>query len=101
MMQTICATGIRVSELAFITTEAVKAGRAEVSCKNKKAHCLSSGEAAADFEGVYEKTPDCGRLCLYHQRKTSLKPKQYMGGNEKALRKGKALIPKRYFPQSI
>ena len=36
VMQTICATGIRVSELAFITTEAVKAGRAEVSCKNKK-----------------------------------------------------------------
>lgn len=36
LMQTICATGIRVSELPFITAEAVKAGRAFVNCKNKK-----------------------------------------------------------------
>lgn len=33
--QTICATGIRVSELKFVTVEAVKAGRVEVSCKGK------------------------------------------------------------------
>jgi Site-specific recombinase XerD len=36
IMQTICATGIRVSELCFVTVEAVKLGRAEVSCKNKR-----------------------------------------------------------------
>lgn len=35
IIQTICATGIRVSELKFITVEAVKAGRAEVTCKGK------------------------------------------------------------------
>lgn len=35
IIQTICATGIRVSELKFITVEAVKSGRAEVSCKGK------------------------------------------------------------------
>ena len=89
VMQTICATGIRVSELAFITAEAVKAGRAEVSCKNKKRIVFLPEKLRRIFEGVYEKTPDCGRPCLYHQRKTSLKPKQYMGGNEKALRKGR------------
>ncbi len=33
LMQTICATGIRVSELRFITVEAVKTGRAEVTCQ--------------------------------------------------------------------
>lgn len=42
LIQTICATGIRVSELEFITVEAVKRGRAEVSgraevnCKGKR-----------------------------------------------------------------
>ena len=36
VMETICATGIRVSELPFITAEAVRAGRAFVNCKNKK-----------------------------------------------------------------
>lgn len=35
IIQTICATGIRVSELKYITVESVKLGRAEVSCKGK------------------------------------------------------------------
>lgn len=35
LMQTICSTGIRVSELKFITVEAVNNGRANISCKGK------------------------------------------------------------------
>ena len=35
ILQTICGTGIRISELQFITVEAVKNGQAEVSCKGK------------------------------------------------------------------
>lgn len=35
LLQTICGTGIRVSELQFITVEAVCRGEAVVSCKNK------------------------------------------------------------------
>lgn len=35
IMQTICATGIRISELRFITTEAIRIQRAEVRCKGK------------------------------------------------------------------
>jgi len=35
IMQTICATGIRISELRFITTEAIRMQRAEVRCKGK------------------------------------------------------------------
>ena len=36
LMQTICATGIRVSELRYITVEAVFRGRAEINCKGKR-----------------------------------------------------------------
>ena len=36
LMQTICATGIRVSELRHITVEAVYRGRAEINCKGKR-----------------------------------------------------------------
>lgn len=61
LLQTICATGIRVSELTHITVEAAEKGRASVSCKGKtrtifivatlqkkllryaKAHRISSG----------------------------------------------------------
>lgn len=35
IIQAICSTGIRISELRFITVEAVRTGRAEVSCKGK------------------------------------------------------------------
>ena len=35
ILQTICGTGIRVSELQFITVEAVRCGEAMVSCKAK------------------------------------------------------------------
>ena len=36
VIQTICATGIRVSELKFITAEAVRSGKAEISNKGKR-----------------------------------------------------------------
>lgn len=35
VIQTICGTGIRVSELSYITVDAVKRGEAVVSCKGK------------------------------------------------------------------
>ena len=35
ILQTICGTGIRVSELQYITVDAVRKGEAVVSCKNK------------------------------------------------------------------
>lgn len=35
LLQTICATGIRVSEVCYITLEAVQTGRAMVNCKGK------------------------------------------------------------------
>lgn len=36
ILQTICATGIRVSELKWITAEAVRCGHAQVACKGKR-----------------------------------------------------------------
>ena len=35
IIQAICSTGIRISELKFITVEAIRTGRAEISCKGK------------------------------------------------------------------
>ena len=35
LMQTICSTGIRVSELKFVTVDAVEKMRAEIQCKGK------------------------------------------------------------------
>lgn len=46
-MQTICATGIRVSELRFITGEAVRTGRATVTGKGKCREILLPGKLRA------------------------------------------------------
>ena len=40
LLQTVCSTGIRVSELRFITVDAVKKGRATVSLKGKTRQVL-------------------------------------------------------------
>ena len=47
VLQTICATGIRVSELRFITGEAVRTGRATVSGKGKCREILLPGKLRA------------------------------------------------------
>ena len=44
LMQTICATGIRVSELKYINIETVKAGKAEISLKGKIRTILLTGK---------------------------------------------------------
>ena len=44
LMETICATGIRVSEVRYITVEAVNAGRAEISLKGKIRTILIPGK---------------------------------------------------------
>lgn len=35
VLQTVCSTGIRISELRFITVESLKSGKAVISCKGK------------------------------------------------------------------
>lgn len=44
LMQTICATGIRVSELQYFTLEAVRRGEITVACKNKTRKILIPGK---------------------------------------------------------
>ena len=44
LLETICATGIRVSEVKYITVEAVQAGRADISLKGKIRTILLPGK---------------------------------------------------------
>lgn len=44
LMETICATGIRVSEVRYITVEAARAGRAEIALKGKIRTILLPGK---------------------------------------------------------
>lgn len=44
VIQTICGTGIRVSELRYFTVEAIKSGEVTVDCKNKTRTILVPGK---------------------------------------------------------
>ena len=44
MIQTICGTGIRVSELQYFTVEAIRHGEVTVDCKNKTRTILVPGK---------------------------------------------------------
>ena len=44
LMETICATGVRVSEVKYITVEAARAGRAEIALKGKIRTILLPGK---------------------------------------------------------
>lgn len=50
LLETLCATGIRVSELQYITCEAVRHGRAEISLKGKVRTILLPGRLCRKLE---------------------------------------------------
>ena len=52
LMETICATGIRVSEVKYITVEAAQAGRAEISLKGKLRTILLPGKLCRTPDGI-------------------------------------------------
>ncbi len=49
LMQTVCSTGIRISELTFITAEAAAVGRAEIVSKGKRRTVLLPERLAASL----------------------------------------------------
>lgn len=55
LLQAICSTGIRVSELPYITVEAVKQGFAEVDCKGKVRTVFLPGGLCRLLEAYIEK----------------------------------------------
>lgn len=44
ILQTICGTGIRISELQYFTVEAIRIGQVSVACKNKTRNILVPGK---------------------------------------------------------
>ena len=70
LMEAICATGIRVSEVQYITVEAARAGRAEVALKGKIRTIL-----------IF-------RRDLSHQKRDAPQPPSDLGGDEGAVQDG-------------
>lgn len=72
VMETICATGIRVSEVRYITVEAVKAGRAEIALKGKIRVILIPGKL-------------CRKLLKYAKKNKTVSGEIFLTRNGKGL----------------
>ena len=56
ILETICSTGIRVSELRYFTVEAVSSGEITVQCKNKTRSILVPGKLRKKLLNYTKKT---------------------------------------------
>ena len=100
VMQTICATGIRVSELAFITAEAVKAGRAEVSCKNKKRIVFIPGKLRRILKEYMKKRRIADGPVFITRGKRALNRSNIWAAMKKLCEKA-GVDPKKVFPHNL
>lgn len=72
LMETICATGIRVSEVRHITVEAARRGRAEIASKGKVRTILLPNKL-------------CRKLLKYAQKQKTVSGEIFLTGNGKPL----------------
>lgn len=72
LMETICATGVRVSEVRYLTVEAAQRGRAEISLKGKVRVILIPGKL-------------CRKLLKYAKKQKIVSGEIFLTGNGKPL----------------
>ena len=72
LMETICATGIRVSEVRYITVEAAQNGKAEISLKGKIRVILIPGKL-------------CRKLLKYAKKQKTISGEIFLTGNGRGL----------------
>lgn len=89
ILQTICGTGIRVSELQFITVEAVKNGEAIVNCKAKTRAVFIVKELKQKLlRYAAEQNIKSGMIFVTRTGKPD-KPHKHLAGNERLMRGSK------------
>lgn len=70
IMETLCNTGIRISELQFITAEAVWTGTAVVKCKGKQRKVLLPQRRGRNCRGIAKGTKLLRGRCLSRKRES-------------------------------
>lgn len=83
LMETICGTGIRVSEVSYITVEAVVRGSTEVNLKGKVRVIFFSGKAMPEIEKIRKRARDCFRPDFPDGKRKRNFEKADMAGNER------------------
>ena len=76
LLETICATGIRVSEVKYITVEAAQVGRAEISLKGKLRTILLPGKLCRKLKKYARQQKNASGEIFLTRNGTSLSRRQ-------------------------
>lgn len=88
LLETLCATGIRVSELQYITVEAVRNGVAEIALKGKIRTILLPTKLCRKLLKYAKKEEHLPRADIPDEKRERAVPEVHLGGGEKAVRGG-------------
>ena len=100
LMETICATGIRVSEVRYITLEAARSGRAEISLKGKIRTILIPGKLCRKLQKYAQKQKIASGEIFLTRSGNSLSRKQ-IWAEMKALCEHAGVAPSKVFPHNL
>lgn len=100
VVQTICGTGIRVSELQFITVEAAKRGEALVSCKGKNRKIFIVAALRKKLL-KYAKEQKIGEGAIFVTRMGKPLNRSNVWREMKALCEEAGVLPEKVFPHNL
>ena len=100
LLETICATGIRVSEVKYITVEAARAGRAEVSLKGKLRTILLPGKLCRKLK-KYARAQKTASGEIFRTRSGKSLSRRQIWAEMKRLCKSAGVAPSKVFPHNL
>lgn len=100
LMQTVCSTGIRISELKFITVSSVKSGQAIINCKGKMRVVILPRELCKMLKNyIKENNIKSGSVFVTKTRKPL--DRSYIWKSLKALCKEAGVNKEKVFPHNL
>ena len=100
LMETICATGIRVSEVRYITAEAVREGRTEIALKGKIRTILLPGKLCRKLEKyARQKKITSGELFLTRSGRPM--SRKQIWAEMKGVCRAAGVAPSKVFPHNL
>lgn len=100
LMETICATGIRVSEVLYITAEAVREGRTEIALKGKIRTILLPGKLCRKLEKyARQKKITSGELFLTRSGRPM--SRKQIWAEMKGVCRAAGVAPSKVFPHNL
>ena len=100
LMETICATGIRVSELRFITLEAVQIGQVEITSKGKVRTIILPGKLCRKLK-KYARTQEIKSGVIFRTRTGQPISRRQVWSEMKCLCKAAGVDASKVFPHNL